>query len=105
PPPPQILLSMSDPKSSNRRRGGMRFRPTRGIHPHQHQTSPKIERAAQDAGTEAESGVSESVFNTRRYESEIEHAEAHNKLTPASGECGSPSDAIGESRQENASTS
>lgn len=57
-----------------RRRGGMRFRPEGGTHPQQ--TSPKAERAAQEARADAESGAGETVFNTRRFESEIERAEA-----------------------------
>lgn len=69
------MSERNDRRSHGRRRGGMRFRPEGGIH-QQHATSPKAERAAQEARQEAESGATENVFNTRRYESEIERTEA-----------------------------
>ncbi|MBL9126396.1 MAG: ribonuclease E/G, partial [Verrucomicrobiales bacterium] len=53
----------------------MRFRPDGGMH-NQNPISPKAERAAQEARQAAESGSEESVFNTKRYESEIERTEA-----------------------------
>jgi hypothetical protein len=54
----------------------MRFRPEGGIHQQQHATSPKAERAAQEARQAAETGGTENVFNTKRYEAEIERTEA-----------------------------
>lgn len=52
----------------------MRFRPEGGLH-HQQQNNPKATKAALEARTDAESETPETVFNTRRYESEIEEAE------------------------------
>ena len=43
---------MSDRRFSGRRRGGMRFRPERGLQAHPH--SPAVERAAQEARAAAE---------------------------------------------------
>ncbi len=70
----------NDRRYQGRRRGPMRFRPEGGLHVHQ--VSPKQERAAQEARVEAESGEGEAVFNTRRYESEIERAEAKASAVP-----------------------
>jgi ribonuclease G len=52
----------------------MRFRPEGGLQ-QQQQNNPKATKAALEARTDAESESPESVFNTRRYESEIEQAE------------------------------
>jgi ribonuclease G len=65
---------MSDRRFQGRRRGAMRFRPEGGLQ-QQQQNNPKATKAALEARTDAESESPESVFNTRRYESEIEQAE------------------------------
>ncbi len=71
----------------------MRFRPDGGIH-QQPQHSAKATRAALEARSAAESEDAESVFNTRRYESEIERAEARvadaeaASAAPAAGQAG-----------------
>ncbi len=66
---------MSERKFQGRRRAGMRFRPEGGLQ-QQQQNNPQATRAALDARADAESGAGESVFNTRRYESEIDSAQA-----------------------------
>jgi ribonuclease G len=70
------MSERNERRSHGRRRGGMRFRPEGGIHQQQHATSPKAERAAQEARQAAETGGTENVFNTKRYEAEIERTEA-----------------------------
>ncbi|MBL9138245.1 MAG: Rne/Rng family ribonuclease [Verrucomicrobiales bacterium] len=52
----------------------MRFRPEGGMQ--NHPNSPKNDRASQEARAAAESDSGENVFNTRRYQSEIEASEA-----------------------------
>src|SRR5437867_4809104 len=69
---------MSERNFSRRRRGGMRFRPSGGMHQQQQQQHPKRqERAAQEARAEAtgEKPVKEGIFDRSRYHKEIERAE------------------------------
>ncbi|MCC7374791.1 MAG: Rne/Rng family ribonuclease [Verrucomicrobiales bacterium] len=58
----------------------MRFRPDGGIQ--NHSNSPKNDRSSQEARAAAESDGGESVFNTRRYQSEIEASEAKAQGNP-----------------------
>lgn len=81
---------MSDRRFSNRRRGAMRFRPERGIQAPP--TSPKAERAAQEARAAAQSDEGENVFNTRRHAQEIEAAETK-AVASITGQDGSQAEA------------
>ena len=65
---------MSERNFSRRRRGGQRFRPSGGLHPHQ---APRLDRAATDARAEAvkDKSGAEPVFARHRHEPEIERAE------------------------------
>src|SRR5438552_1496226 len=65
---------MSERNFSRRRRGGQRFRPTGGLHPHQ---TPRLDRAATDARADAvkDKSGAEPVFARHRHEPEIERAE------------------------------
>jgi ribonuclease G len=86
---------MSDRRFSGRRRGGMRFRPDGGMQ--NHPNAPKNDRTSQEARAEAESDSGESVFNTRRYQSEIEAAETKAQgpeQPPVSGTPERPSDEV-----------
>src|SRR5438132_10180034 len=65
---------MSERNFPRRRRGGMRFRPSGGLH----QQNPKhSERAALEARAEAtgEKPVKEGIYDRSRYQKEIERAE------------------------------
>src|SRR5437773_12503221 len=68
---------MSERNFSRRRRGGMRFRPSGGMHHQQQQHPRRQERAALEARAEAtgETPVKEGVFDRSRYQKEIERAE------------------------------
>jgi ribonuclease G len=73
----------------------MRFRPEGGLQ-QQQQNNPKATKAALEARTDAESESPESVFNTRRYESEIEQAETRaSGPEPASASAPTGADAGG----------
>jgi len=65
---------MSERNFSRRRRGGMRFRPSGGMHPQQ---AKRQERAAHDARAEAtgEKPAKEGIYDRSRYQKEIERAE------------------------------
>jgi ribonuclease G len=63
---------MTERNFSRRRRGGMRFRPTGGLHP----SSQKPDQRAAEARAQAVSGQSaEAVFARSRHETEIERAQ------------------------------
>src|SRR5438132_12763316 len=65
---------MSERNFPRRRRGGMRFRPSGGLH----QQNPKhSERAALEARAEAtgEKPVKEGIYDRSRYQKEIDRAE------------------------------
>src|SRR5947209_9381199 len=68
---------MSERNFSRRRRGGMRFRPSGGMHHQQQQHPRRQERAALEARAEAtgEKPVKEGIFDRSRYQKEIERAE------------------------------
>lgn len=64
---------MNDRRYSRRRRGGVRYRPEGGVPTPT--VPPRVERAAHQARTEAESEAGEQVFNVRRHEAEIQEDE------------------------------
>src|ERR1043165_2681594 len=69
---------MSERNFSRRRRGGMRFRPSGGLHQHQQNHHPKRqERAAQEARAEAtgDKPSKEAIYDRSRYQKEIDRAE------------------------------
>src|SRR5688572_6243761 len=63
---------MNERSFSRRRRGGMHFRPSGGMHGHKRQ-----ERAAQEARAHAigAKAPNEKIYDTARYNKEIERAE------------------------------
>jgi len=65
---------MNDRNFSRRRRGGMRFRPSRGVHPN---IKRGPDRAAQDARAEAIGAKSgdENIYDKNKFQKEIERAE------------------------------
>src|SRR5438876_3703339 len=68
---------MSERNFSRRRRGGMRFRPSGGMHHQQQQHPRRQERAAQEARAEAtgEKPTKEGIYDRSRYQKEIERSE------------------------------
>lgn len=64
---------MNNRRYSQRRRGGVRYRPESGAPAPT--VPPRMERAAHQARTEAESDAGEQVFNVRRHEAEIQEDE------------------------------
>lgn len=78
---------MTERNFSRRRRGGQRFRPSGGLHPHQHHHPPRQDRAATDARSEVvkEQNAPEPVFARGRHENEIERAENIAAGLPAEG--------------------
>ena len=65
---------MSERNFSRRRRGGMRFRPSGGMHP---QNPKRQERAAMEARAEAtsEKPTKEGIYDRSRYQKEIDRSE------------------------------
>src|SRR5712692_9822301 len=76
---------MSERNFSRRRRGGMRFRPSGGLHQQQH--PKRQERAAQEARAEAtgDKPAKEGIFDRTRYQKEIERSENIAAGLPADG--------------------
>src|SRR5947207_12687058 len=65
---------MSERNFSRRRRGGMRFRPSGGMHPQQ---PKRQERAALEARAEAtgDKPAKEGIYDRSRYQKEIDRSE------------------------------
>src|SRR5688500_18683999 len=87
---------MNDRNFSRRRRGGMRFRPSRGVHPN---VKRGPDRAAQDARAEAIGAKSgdENIYDKNKFQREIERAE---NLAAGLPPDGTPAPAEGGSKKD-----